>query len=309
MKKILVLSLALLFCFGVFTAPAQPIGLTAGLEFGFMSLNTPDGIFPEDEDVDAVDTMYIEPSIAFESEIVDDFSLFARLGLPMYNLAGDEDLVLNMDLTVIGTYSLELSPDQTLALGLGINMWIPDLTGDGDTDLYFTIRPEAMFTQAIAGHGALYAGLRIPMWVNTVEDSDFDMGMDIIAGFNFDMGLGIQVGLVGGPDGYNHFPWAGSGAGLNFGLAGDDGEFALGLLQIMPSFYMEDLLLAYLGVYIPLMENGMDLYGMTIIPGVEVFIPGVDGLMAYAEFQISGLGSNIDDSVNVGLTLGVQFSF
>ena len=302
MKKltILVLLLAMLTAFDF-----AEVGLTAGLEVGFDSVNTPDK--SDYNGVDASDTLYILPFITFEKTLAKDFDLSADLGLYMPAIASDADFSPEIWADVKGTYTVNLSDAQSLGFGLGIAMQTANLAGNdlgGVSDRYFNFQfiPFAKFTQTIKDTGSFYALLQLIAFADNNDATDFNMGLNALVGFNFDFGLGIEAGLAADES----FGFV-NGVGFNFGLGDTNGDAEVQWLKIKPS-YTYKALYAYAEVFVPLFDKGIDDLGITINPGVEVSVPGVDGLGVYAEAWLTQIGA-ADLDLNIGFCVGVTYSF
>ena len=295
MKKFLVLFLALSLLGGA--AFAEELGLTAGVEFHIGALNH--------EDVDAMDTAVLRPYLFWEnSDLVENLELYAEIGIPFWMSSWlYDDLWLGVDLTLRGTYNLELSPEGTLGLILeSQSFFLAPLEdyqfaqtpafgwGWGLTNTTSWLVPGVRYTHDL-GDMSVFGQLNIPMQLFYGEDSTFDhVGIDIIAGFDMNM----DFGLLGVEVEFN-------------GILTDEGDSDFAQrLTITPFIELADLpLYAELSISMPLMSDGMDWYGMTITPEVRYYV--MDNLRAFFNLPIQGIAS--DHDVTIGLGLGVQFSF
>ena len=307
MKKILPICLALFMALGIVLAPAdESLGLTAGIEFGFMSLN------PPGDGVNAGDTMFIRPSIAYENnELIEGLELYGELGLFMHNFRND--FGMEIDIWARAGYGIDIGFESYLGGGFRFDFTTLGLFQEGDTHAHLILAPDIYFIHPLDGIGELYAVLELPMWMSSSDLLGFDMGLNFWVGWNSDFGLGVEFGLAGPPmwgvekPGYH---LGGIGSGINFGLqSGVDG--GMGWLKLKPSFTFEPVpdmdVYAHLGIYIPLFSDGMSREGMMILPRVEVGIPDVQGLTAFIDLPIFHIGADI--RTQVGFSLGARFSF
>ena len=161
------------------------------------------------------------------------------------------------------------------------------------------------FFHPLYGVGEFYAVLELPMWMTSIDGFDFDMGLNFWVGWNFDFGLGVELGFAGPPLWGIDKPWFhGIGSGINFGLQ-DHVDAGMGWFKLNPSFTFDsNPVHANLGIYIPLSQVGWDWFGAIMIPRVDINIPPL-GL--FMELPIDGIANY--GNVNVGLSLGARFSF
>ena len=290
-KRILILALAALVSFGGI-ATAQDLGLTVGAEF----------VIPDFDNIDFFG-MALRPFVEYENnELVDGLDLMAGLGFIIAPIGSDVvDAQFNIDAELDLYYGLDLGSGMGLGFGLNFGLATSNLTGDADLTVGFELTPRVRFEMEMADLGDIYAQVELPIGFDTEKDSDATMGLNFWAGLFMDMGLGIELGLAGYPTLFS------SGVGIDFGL-GDGNEAGLESFALVPS-YRYDFLYAELGVYIPLVEKGMDTVGLTLVPRVEVDFTtiAVPGLKAWVELPISSLGTDGDNII--GLTIGVSYSF
>jgi len=309
MKKFLLLFLALSLIGGA--AFAQDLGLSAGLEFHVGVLNH--------ESVDAMDTALLRPVLVWENDdLVDNLELYAEVGVPFWMnswiatlMSEDNTPWLGVDLTLKGTYNLALTPEGTLSFILksqSLFLAFDDeisgavkspafgwsYTGGmyGIIDTQSWLKPGIRYTHALNGM-SFFGQVNVPflLFSGTDDEDPFDhVGLDFILGWNMNM----DFGLIGAELELNN--WIRQG-----GKSPDD---FLNWLTITP-FVEAGPLYAEIAFGVPLVENGIDAYGMTITPEVRYQI--MDNLRAFVNLPIYGIASEND--VMFGLGLGVMFSF
>jgi len=311
MKKILVLVLALSLVGGAAFAQQQDLGLTAGLEFNIGALN--------DGDIDAMDTAgtYVRPFFILEdSDLVEGLELEVEIGIPFWiNGFGSSDFAIEMGRTLGGFgvtvdefwmdidfrffagYSLGLTPEGTLRLSLESENWF-EVVRDGDDTFHFGILTPAIRYTHDLGDMSFFGQVGFPFLLFAAGDGA--SGVDAFDFVGLDFTLGMNMGLDAGILGFEltlenliRDEWV------------DDHDFAQ-YLTLLPSFTFATIPLYVEAEFIiPLWENGMDWMGMSIIPEVQYEI--IDGLRAWLNLPMHGIGS--DGDVHVGLGLGVMFSF
>ncbi|MCL2289191.1 MAG: hypothetical protein FWC34_00570 [Bacteroidetes bacterium] len=210
-----------------------------------------------------------------------EFSVGLEFGIDEFGSAGETMRIMPM----IGV-GCNFNLTNASSIRLGADVWFEtmNLITRSDVETTLIVTPNFKFTHGINGIGDFYALVELNMFVQ----DPFDMSLGFYLGFNFDFGIGIEVGIE---DNY-------------FGLSNNTGASFFNWLHIMPSVFF-DPIHAYVEVKLPIMENGFALYGLTLVPGFGIEIPPVPGLMAYFELPVSGIGGD----VNVGMTIGVMFSF
>ena len=332
MKKLLILSLALFMVGGV--AMAQ-LGLTAGLDFGIGRINAAEG-----ENVG--DTIFIRPGIAYgNSDLLDGLTIDAELGV-VINTA--EEVASNLDFALGVYYNLPLTPVSSLDFGLGTYLdvrltdwpafygvygpWGPrraaggeaammgmifgmledlfEAAMEGDEDADFSgpsdagddrvtalMVPAVRYNHQIDGIGTAYGGLELPF--DLAPDAFTYFGMDIILGIDTEFGFGFEVYIQ-------------NNIYQNKDKGHKDSVKFFTFLEFVPS-YVYDFLYAEVAIGIPTVEDGVKMMGISITPEVRAEIPGVDGLLAYLNIPITGIGADGDDRVGIGIGLGARFSF
>ena len=301
MKKVLFLCLALSLVGGA--AMAQDLGLTAGLEFHIGALN--------DSDIDAMDTGIIRPVLIWQnSDLVDNLDLFARVGVPfwMSSPLGDSPW-LGVDLTLRGTYSLDISPSGTLGFSLTsqnvflafddeINtavrtpafMWANWLGTDGVPDTMGRLVPGVRYTHALEGM-SFYGQATVPFLLYSGGEDPFDLvGLDFVLGWNMDMDfgyIGAELELtnrlrLGGSAADDFFHW----------------------LTVTP-FISFGPLYAEVVVMMPLTEENRVYSGTAIIPEVRYEI--IENFRVFVNLPVYRIGS--DHDVRLSFGMGVNFSF
>ncbi|MCL2374094.1 MAG: hypothetical protein FWC65_02485 [Treponema sp.] len=309
MKKILVLLAALSLVGGAAFAQQDDLGLTAGLEFGIVTLNH--------DDIDAMDTAWIRPMLIWENDdLVEGLDLYAEIGLPLwFNDAADETWI-NMDLTLRGTYNLGITPEGTLSFTLESFTHF-DFSGDDAVGLDGFVAPRGIMFRHILSGG---------------EDVNTALGFGVrythaLEGMSFFGQVALPFNLFGNGDyAADAFDFAnldftvGMNMDLDFGLlgfelelqntlmyAGESADDFVQWLVLTPSVALADIpLYAEVAVTIPLFENGMDLYGLTITP--EVRFMAMDNLQVYFNLPVRHVGADVPD-VLIGMGLGVLFRF
>ena len=289
MKKILLVFAALVLAVGfVMAEDDEGLGLTVGLEYGIKDLKEDQG-----------DSMYLRPMFAYSnSTLVEDLDLYAEVGVPFW---GKPDFWLGIDLDIVAEYSRSISDATTLGFIVESQTIIPakdpinrSSLGSSYFDISYTdvtsgVIPGIKLTQKL-GIGSVFLRVDIPIWY-AYSDLDNPIGLDFSAGIDTDIGFGLTIKDLNAlkvPDSYD-------------GTSG----FAK-YLEITPSFTFDPI---YVEVYfgIPLFTDGIKSWGVWIEPWVEVSIPAVKGLTAYASVPITNAGS--DDDLNVRLKLGAKYSF
>jgi len=266
-KKILVLFLAIALAGGA--AFAQDVGLTIGAEVGVPDISSPEGTG-------------LRAFILWGGDGgVDGLELEMEVGF--VGLNGHHDLRLftgySFGITDAGALRLHLETENDF----GIPALGDHLTGGLAVGVRFTQDLGGMY---LFGQAALTNFLA---WDTVARDGAFDsMGLGILAGFGADVGVGnfdIEVAF-------------------NASFAEND-DFAQSLV-IHPFFSFADLPLSLNVEFdIPLWENAMDNYGMSITP--EIGIELVPGLNFSVNMPIGGVGATDDGTVGLGVVLQVSF--
>jgi len=279
MKKLLVLLLALSLVGGA--AFAQNLGLTAGLEFNIGQLNH--------DHVDAMDTAELRPFLVWEnSDLVENLDLYAEIGLPFWmSNEWADDFWMAMDIELDAAYHLSVSPQGVLTFGLNFFAYFDLQPGNADADLW--LYPRVKYTHDLNGI-SLFGKLEFPLYLGTAVDAFDFVGLDIRLGMNMGLGGGLFEFKVD----------------INNTLSDHANETSFfDYLTITPSFATGPWY-AEVAFGIPTVENGMDIYGLFIIPEVRYNI--TDSLLVWLNLPIFNIGAAYDD-VGIGLGLGVQFSF
>ena len=286
MKRFSIFLLALVLLGGLVMAQDddEGIGLTVGLEYGIKNLKE-----------DQADTMYLKPMFAYSnSSLVEGLDLYAEVAVPFW---AKPDFWLGVDVDVAVGYNLGLTDTSTLGFIVESQTVIPaakpiyhSSLGSSIFDVSYEdvtsgVIPGVKFTQGI-GFGDLYVQVDVPIWY-AYKDLDNPIGLDFTLGLDTEIGFGLKV------------------KELNAIKADYFDGFAQ-YLEVTPSFTFDPI---YFEVYvgIPLFEDGINSWGIWIEPWLEVSIPPVNGLMAYASVPITNAGA--DDDLVVRLKLGVKYSF
>ncbi|MCL2441645.1 MAG: hypothetical protein FWD14_07875 [Treponema sp.] len=298
MKKITVLLLAAFLTIGTVSAVE---GLYAGAELSIAD-------FTADE---VIDGMIIRPYVGYETSLDMGLDLRAELGLPitMWKWDDDSETALGLDALLGGTFNLELSDASKLAFSLDTLILFPfdeekPMTTTKDlgfglfagwmaaTDFQMYMSVGARFTQTL-DFGDLYFGVDMPfILVDAAEygDDAFDTAM-----LNFTVGVDNIADSIGA--GLTLYNWIGDDTFID--------DFVISM-DIFGTFTSGPLF-ASLTVGIPLIEDGIDFFGISITPRVEYALDM--GLKFYVELPIFGIAADYDDSIGVGLLFGAKFSF
>ena len=293
MKKLSLLFLVI-FLTGTI-AMSEDLGLTAGLEMGFLDLLG--------DDVD--ENIYIMPSIAYENdELVPGLELYAALGIPFWFVS---DFALGFDLDLRVAYNLEIGSASTFGFFLHSENFIPaakdkqhpysPLLEDATNKFTSWLTPGVSFVQSM-DFGDLYAELGVPMYL---APDPFDYtGLDLTLGADFSMGLGAGVTIEN---------W----------IRTQDRKNDYSFFDIITLFcsYETGPFWAGLDFAIPAYKNGIKLEGMTISPELRYMV--LDNLQIYLGADIGNIGgkkvvADGDDEgnsgdISLGLFFGARFSF
>jgi len=289
---------------------AQDLGVTAGLEFGIGQLNH--------EDADAMDSAWIRPMFMYENtDLVEGLRIYAELGLPLWFSDHAEEFWMGMDLTLSGTFNLELSPEGTLGLMLesASAFWFGG--DDAVGPIFREPAPRgALFRHSNEVYDNFATGLGIGVrythnlgamnvfgQVNTAFNlfADGDYTPDALDNLFLDFQLGMSMGLDAGVLGFL------VGLDMDLQLGGESPDDTLHTLWFMPSFTFADFpLYVQVEIVVPMYEDGMDIEGMTIIP--EFRFMAMDNLQLYFNLPMWNIGAD-DGDLALGLGLGVLFRF
>ncbi|MCL2793422.1 MAG: hypothetical protein FWD87_10060 [Spirochaetaceae bacterium] len=287
MKKFFVLFLALSLFGGVAFGLSgwDNIDVTVGLEFAIMELNG---------EGDALDTAILRPMFIMK-EAFGNFELYMEMGAPFWV---QPEVWLGVDLSFWGIYNLDLTPEGTLGLILGGEMFAPVSPArpayttinalaypTWPTEVSVWLIPGVKYTHLLNGI-SFFGQVNLPLILTYFGDALDWIGLDFILGLNMDNGFGITL-EVGN---WLKTPW-------------EEAEF-FDFVTIIP-FFETGPLYAELEIGIPTFENGMDNFGLFLKPEVRYMV--MNNLQAFVYLPIFGLGSEGD--VTVGLGAGVKFSF
>ena len=303
MKKLGLVLMCMLLAAFVF---AEGTGLTAGVEFGFDSLNK--------EGVDAIDTAYLRPNIAYENnELAENVDLYLELGIPFWS---NPEFWLGIDFTLDGGYTVQVSDAGSLRIGLNALLWIPAATdkdtftfgyspelqpykgpfggmgGSEDPEMYLI--PGVRYTHAL-DNMSFFGEVNMPLYVLTQEGMDaLDIiPLNILLGMNMDNGFGIEIEITNFIKDYTP----------------DQEVSFFDYVTITPS-YENEKFYALVEVGIPTFDNGMDIAGLYLCP--EFGYNVMDNFQIYAGLPISNVGSDKDkggSDVEFGLYVGAKYSF
>ena len=298
MKKILVLFLALSIVGGATFAQ----NATVGTELKFDPLNC------DNQDV----VVYFRPFFNFgATDIGPGIDVFAEVGV---NFSFADNMGTALDFEIDIAYNLPVTPEGTLTFGLNFSHSYGNGNGDWD-DWDWDFDDFSAFAPAFddLGLGDMFGGHRLAARVVYTHDlggMSFFGGLEL--GFEFltydnlgdDIDMEISAGMTMGMD-----PGV---LGFNVGLemvlqeGGESPGDTVQWLSLLPNFTFAALpLYVELEVRIPLMSDGMDDVGISLIPEVRYGI--TDTLEAWLNMPMRHVTGNPD--LLLGLGLGIQFSF
>ena len=249
--------------------------------FAVEGLSAGAGMIIPDFDAEDLDPIIVI-TVGYEADFTDQVSLFSELN---FYIETAEDVDPSMSLELEVRYGL----NPNLDFFLGYQGWIPF---DSDIDAQGWLVPGARYNM-----DNMFFRLDFPMLLHAGDAFD---AFDII---NMDFT-------------YNLFRLRGHGEVEGFGLEvglhcllvhpADDFDF-MQSASITP-YFENALLYAEVEIVLPLVEDGFDFIGLSIIPEIEVNIPAVKGLSGWLNLPIHGIGRDGVDPV-IGMGLGVRFAF
>jgi len=275
MKKILVLFLAL----SVVGGAAFAQSFTVGTELNFMPLTGYD--LGEDEygmpwaSDDLV--THFRPFFSVSAEDIGGHGIdvSAEVGV---NFEFGDNMATELDFEFDFAYNLAVSDEGLLTFGLNFN-----------SDHWLS--PRVGYTHDLGGM-AFFGELELPIDFDTYDNLGDHIRMNLTAG----MTMGMDPGILG------------FDATLEMVLqeGGDSPDDTVQWLSLLPNFTFAALpLYVEMEVRIPLMEDGMDNSGISLIPEVRYGV--TDALEVWLNMPMRHVTG--DPDLTLGLGLGVQFSF
>lgn len=254
------------------------MSMLVSVAFAVDGLKAGAGINIPDFDADDLDPI-IEITVSYENDLTDQISLFSEI---KFEIPTAEDVDPWMNLEIEGKYKLNPNFD----IFLGYRGWIPF---DDDYDATGWLVPGVRYNMDI-----MFFRLDLPMYLHGAGDAFDILKMDFT--YNF-----MRLRDKGGCEGF------GFEVALHCILDDPIESDFLQEMSITP-YFENSLLYAEVEIRLPLMEDGFDLHGMTIIPEIEVNIPPVRGLSGWFNLPIRNIGADVGDTV-IGMGLGVRYSF
>ena len=280
MKKILILFLAL----SVVGGAAFAQSFTVGAELNFDPLTG-----YNDDGTDDLGT-HIRPFFSVSAEDVGGHGIdvSAEVGVNFFMMDGD--MATDLDFEFDFAYNLPLSPEGTLTFGLNFT------SATYLTDTPSALSPRVVYTHDLGGM-TFFGGLELGIAFTTADgwpgnELGDNLWMDLSAGMTMAMDpgtLGFDVTLE-----------------MSLQEGSESADDTVQWLSLLPNFTFADLpLYVELEVRIPLMSDGMDDEGISLIPEVRYGVS--DALEVWLNMPMRHVTG--DPDLRLGLGLGVQFSF
>jgi len=307
-RYFLILTLAACVATAAFS---QSPNMAAGLEFGVREFN-PEG-------ANAMDTGWLRPMFTYENNLADRLNLYAEVGLPLWFSSYNDGFWLGADLTLSGAYTLNASPSGALSFMLE-SATAFDFNGNG---VYaFFPAPRGRLFRHLETWEGMPAGDKIATslglgvgYTHQIQATIifaqaniafflFGDGDDVPGAFddvNVDFSIGVNTPFPGGNFGYT------IGLNMNIKEGGNSPADILQYLYFIPSFEFSSVpVYIEVEVGVPMVGNGMDYIGLSIIP--EFRYQATYSLNLYVNIPVSGIGVD-GGTIGMGLDLGVMFNF